>query len=397
MRRDELHRERMRNLRAFLARPRRRRTDDHQIQKRTFERALRMRILALVRWGKQRGVELSKIASLLCVKSNTLSNWRRRFEDPTDRLRPHLIGRKLQSSDLEARKDICAVFQMLGPGVSLRLLRDWFPEVPRAQLEQMQLRYRNIYKKKGWLMLHRLRWTMAGSVWAMDFFEPDKPLDHVYPYVLYIRDLASGYILQTVPCTEQCADFVVKVLAGLFNKYAPPLILKCDNGSAFISKDVQKLAEANQVCILHSPPRTPSYNGACEAGIGATEHRALCHALRNDRGLDLSVEDLWVAREQANVESRLRTHAGPSPRAEWQQRPFRSTTPRDRFMKQVDAFEQQQRQERGILPDMEPSRTQQAMIRRIAIAKAAVAFDLLQIRKQRIPLPIKRLRRGNII
>jgi hypothetical protein len=46
-------------------------------------------------------------------------------------------------------------------------------------------------------------------------------IDGRFPYLLAVRDLASGY-----------------VLAQLFAQYGPPLLLKLDNGSAFRDADL---------------------------------------------------------------------------------------------------------------------------------------------------------------
>lgn len=47
---------------------------------------------------------------------------------------------------------------------------------------------------------------------------------------------------------------------------AHPLVLKGDNGSAFISEQLKDLLRTRRILPLYSPPGTPSYNAACETG-----------------------------------------------------------------------------------------------------------------------------------
>ena len=59
-----------------------------------------------------------------------------------------------------------------------------------------------------------------------------------------------------------------------------PLVLKSDNGSAFVAEALQGWLRAAGVEALFSPPRLPAYNGSCEAGIGALKDRTAARASR---------------------------------------------------------------------------------------------------------------------
>lgn len=63
------------------------------------------------------------------------------------------------------------------------------------------------------------------------------------------------------------------VLAELFDRHGPPLVLKSDNGSAFNSQPLYELLASRAVLWLPSPLRTPRYNGSCEAGIGQMQDK----------------------------------------------------------------------------------------------------------------------------
>jgi transposase InsO family protein len=47
------------------------------------------------------------------------------------------------------------------------------------------------------------------------------------------------------------------------------LAIKGDNGSALIAQETRAMLKAEGIWLLLSPPGTPEYNGACEAGIGS--------------------------------------------------------------------------------------------------------------------------------
>ena len=87
---------------------------------------------------------------------------------------------------------------------------------------------------------------------------------------------------------------------ALVLEHGPPLVLKSDNGSAFISQDFAEWLERWQIVPLLSPVRMPRFNGACEAGIGGAKRRTEYLAARHGRDLDWSGDDLFAAQQWAN-------------------------------------------------------------------------------------------------
>jgi transposase InsO family protein len=86
-----------------------------------------------------------------------------------------------------------------------------------------------------------LHWHRPGAVWAMDHTEPPCAVDGRWRHILAVRDLASRMQLGWIPVTSEDAHEACQALEGLFRRYGPPLVLKSDNGSAFISDDTRKL------------------------------------------------------------------------------------------------------------------------------------------------------------
>jgi len=95
-------------------------------------------------------------------------------------------------------------------------LRDLFPEVARGALENLLERCRSVYRRRSRWLVHTLRWTRPGTVWATDFTTPPALIDGVYPRLLLVRDLASGRQLLGLPCPGESAGLVVAALRFLF-------------------------------------------------------------------------------------------------------------------------------------------------------------------------------------
>ncbi len=107
----------------------------------------------------------------------------------------------------------------------------------------------------------------------MDHADPPRPVDGVYPKVFQVRDLAGYQQLTWEGVPNEQAGPVMEILETLFVEHGAPLVIKADNGSPFISGDLRALLDRWGVRLLLSPPRTPRYNGSCEAGIGSMKKR----------------------------------------------------------------------------------------------------------------------------
>ena len=134
---------------------------------------------------------------------------------------------------------------------------------------------------------------------AAEHADPPHRIDGRWPYILAVRDLASGCQLAWLPVLDETAETTIDALQWLFLEHGPPLVLKSDNGSGFISKAVRRFLDRWQVSPLYSPPRTPEYNGSIEAGNGAKTHTHE-EAARQGRAGHWTADDLEAARRMAN-------------------------------------------------------------------------------------------------
>src|SRR5262249_5290781 len=156
-----------------------------------------------------------------------------------------------------------------------------------------------------------------GAVWAMDFAEAPAPVEGRYPCLLAVRDLGSGQQLLWLPAGGETGAGTVDALAVLGALYGAPVVRKSGNGSAVVGEGVRGWVRAAGVEALFSPPVLPSYNGSCEAGIGALRWRAL----RRGRPGEWTWEDVEGARREANAQGRPQGRRGPTPEEAWAVRP----------------------------------------------------------------------------
>jgi len=357
-----------------------------QRRARQAERTARCSAVAFAQWMQRRGLTRSATARRLGLSASALSRWMRRWEEDRMALRPR--GRPVEDLDRDTRAGILAVFSLMGPHATLAALRDLFPEVARGALENLLERCRSVYRRRSRWLIHTLRWTRPGTVWATDFTEPPAPIDGLYRRLLLVRDLASGRQLLALPCDGESAGVVVAALRFLLQLYGPPLVLKMDNGSTFISAEVERLLKEHGVFALFSPPGTPAYNGSVEAGIGSLEVRAFYESARHDRPGEWTCDDVAAASRQANETVHPWGLGGPTPKQAWQSRTPMTEIEAQLFRAAYDHQQERACTERGIRTSNDASHWLRASIDRVALSRALIERGYLLIRSRRVTPPI---------
>jgi transposase InsO family protein len=219
---------------------------------------------------------------------------------------------------------------------------------------------------------------------GQDFAEAPAPIDGCYSYLLAVRDLASGHQLLWQPLTAPTADTIL-ALGSLFARHGPPLVLKTDNGSPFSAGDTLAFLHQAQVIPLFSPPRTPRYNGAIEAGIGSLKTRTECHALRHGRSA-WTWDDVEAARLEANATARPHGSYGPTPDDLWLNRPALTSLERALFQATLHRLRREVRIHEGYSTEGPlPVRDDRA-VERHAIRRALVEHGYLLFSRRRLPL-----------
>jgi hypothetical protein len=385
-----------------------------QKNRREIERSIRIDTVTFAEWAENLGIAQREAAGKLEMRPGTLANWQRRWEE--DQLAIEPLGRPCHRSDWEDRQNMIAIFYLAGPGIGIPTLRCFFPGTPRSELEYMLARYRDLHLDRDKVLLHVLRWTQPGTVWAMDFTKPPQPVDGIYPYIFLVRDLASGNTLLALPVPSREIKHVIAALAGLFSQYTPPLVLKSDNefdtwtvqdapsrrdwaeeSWAALRRLVALLSEHGVVPLL-SPSYYPEYNAAIEAGIGSFKTRAHHEAARHGHPEQWNCDDVEAARLQANELARPWGTDQDTPDIAWAERRPITREQRADFSAAVQQAESELRQTKteGLLPGMPLGPKDMASARRESIARALTAQGFLKVRRRRFTLGIKRSVLSNI-
>jgi transposase InsO family protein len=356
--------------------------------RRELERQVRLDVLDFRQFTATHGLTRIETAAWLGISERTLRQWE--YDWRVDGLPAERRGRPLARSSREARQAVLDWIEDVGPGIGVPSLQGHFTAMPRAELQDLLRRYRELWRKQHERWQYVLHWQQPGSVWAMDFSEAPLPIDGVYPYLLAVRDLASGMQLLWEPVATMTADVTMAALTMLFTVHGAPVVLKSDNGSAFRAAATKSLLQGWGVVPLFSPPGCPAYNGACEASIGSLKKRTAYQAEHAGRPGRWTSNDVATARQQANEVARPWGAHGPRPAQVWESRQPISRSEGESFQSSVKHMEQEQRAAGGIPMDANLEHYQQAAIDREVIRRALVAHGLLLFTRRRVPTPIKR-------
>ena len=344
---------------------------------------------------RDQGRTLEQCGQLLNLSPRTLRQW-----DQNCRLsRPEtihivLVGRPAARSALPLRQAILDYFKLTGPGIGVPTLQEHFQGVPRAELADMLQRYRAVCRARHTTGQRVLHWQTPGRVWAADFTEPSlygsvglPPIANRYPYVLAVRDLASGCMLAWQPLPALTEEVASAALRRLFDQHGAPLILKMDNGSAFRADAFKQFLEMSGVIPLYSPPSCPGYNGAIEAAIGSLKKRTEDQARAQGRSGRWTFADLAAAQIAANV-SHPRRLNGRTPTSVWQSRT--PVDPGERVVFELSVKRQrfQVRDELRIDQEESLDHWRHSAVDRHAIERALVEHGHLLFTRRQIPLTI---------
>jgi len=322
---------------------------------------------------------------VLGVPRGTLADWLCRWKDPRDRLRAAALGRGGRRPSPEVRKAIRVLVWTIGPGVGIARIQAAFPHESRRAVERIVRSFRRAFTRKCDYTMGKLRWHRPGAVWAMDYTKPPRPIEDTYPWILVVRDLASGNQLLSLAVREATAKTTVRALRSLFNEHGPPLVLKADNGGHFTAHDVRALLDEHHVLLLLSPPRTPTYNGSIEAGARALKDQTRWVARRNARPDAWTRNDVEEARLLANLTCRPRFLRGATPDQAWAARVPIGYSERAAFGARTAEIEAELRAS-GLDP---------GAAARQAIRRTLDEWGILEVRRRRVRLSKRQLMRLN--
>jgi transposase InsO family protein len=393
---SEQHLERIQQiiqLEKAASQHKRRRDPEAQRPRRRLEDQIRQTAVDFYQHTVQAGGTLKEAAECLWLCPRTLRQWC--YDGQTDQGQAPLLGRPLLGASAEQRTAVGDWLRQKGLVIGVPRLCRQFPDVARAELAEVLAGYRAELRHEQWRSVRVLHWQAPGRVWAIDFAEPSllkatcslPPIDAKYPYLLAVRDLASGYQLAWLPVAQADAATVQMVLKELFALHGAPLVLKADNGGPFRADETKAFLERAGIFGLFSPPACPGYNGSIEAAIGSLKKRTQAEACRCGHPGIWTSADVEAARTQGNGSHPLR-HNGRTPTAVWNARTEITMAERFRFALAVESQHERARQELGIDQGACLDHWQEGKVDRKAIERALVEHDYLLFTRRRIPLTI---------
>jgi transposase InsO family protein len=362
--------------------------------RRVIEQRIRQRAVDYYWWRLEHGGTLDDCARDLNLLPRTLRQWK--YDSAPDRIDIVPRGRPQARSQPRQRNEVIDFLKQEGPSVGVPTLREHFPGMARAELEDLLRRFRRVLHVRYHDTVRVLHWQVPGRVWAMDFAEPSElgadwslpPIEGKYPYLVAVRDLASGFQLSWMPLMDPRAETAIEVLRMLFALHGAPLILKMDNGAAFIAEGMKSFLEDAGVIPLYSPPYWPRYNGSIEAGIGSLKWRTDQQATRAGHPGIWTSDDVEAARQQANS-AYWKGLALPTPADAWAGRTNISRQEWLRFQLEVERQRLEARIEEKIGWEEKLDHRGASALDRKALQRALGEHGYLLFTRRRIPLRIR--------
>jgi transposase InsO family protein len=128
-------------------------------------------------------------------------------------------------------------------------------------------------RKRRRRSLRKLTWLVNGAVWAIDGTWFDSPVASLGRRALVVVELNTKGVLTMPSVSGEKVKEVLACLRELIARHGAPLVLKLDNGSGFVADEMTDFCRENDITLLFSPPRRPSYNGTCEVSVRWSKER----------------------------------------------------------------------------------------------------------------------------
>lgn len=350
-------------------------------------REARLSAVRLVRLGRRGGLTREEVGRDLGVQEGTLGAWERRWR--RERLTASPRGRPPSAGLTREQRQIAlhALHESDGRIGVRNLMLVLEPPAARSAVVDFKARWRRAAHRRGGRLCALLEWTRPGAVWAMDWTDPDEPLEGgLYRKILVVRDLGSGRVLLAQALPSERGRAVADALERLIAKYGAPAVIKCDNGGSLTCRLVRLVLEREGILSLVSPPGCPGYNGACEAGIGSLKARVHLIATSAGRTHEWTCDHVERARVELNNTPR---RCAVSAEDRWSVRRPISARERDELWQLYRCHQAAEREARGIALDAQLARLQQSSVDRSAIARACTEVGLVRFRTRRIHPPIR--------
>ncbi len=158
-------------------------------------------------------------------------------------------------------------------------LRQRFPELPRNTTAIFVRAYKAARARNPRRPRCRLVRHVEGAVWAIDGTWMAGPVDGKSRRALVVVELKRRQVMALASVRGERVADVLALLRHLFARHGPPLVLKLDNGSAFIAEALRSFCQEHGIVLMHSPVRLRGWNGTCEVSGRWAKARAAAAAV----------------------------------------------------------------------------------------------------------------------
>lgn len=203
-------------------------------------------------------------------------------------------GRKRRELTLAQRLAVAEALRK-HPIWGLPRLRREIPGLPKNSTAAYVCRLKRVRghrRRRNWCALH---WHVPGAVWAIDGTWFERPVGTNGRRALVVVEMHSRRTLCVESVPGERARAVIACLQRLIVKHGAPLVLKADNGSAFIAKRLAEFSRRHGITLMHSPVRRPRWNGTCEVSGRWAKRRAVAAATLRGASDGLCQADLDCA------------------------------------------------------------------------------------------------------
>ena len=160
------------------------------------------------------------------------------------------------------------------PTIGLPHLRRLIADLPKNATARYLHRVKKLLARRRRRNWRRLHWHVPNAVWAIDGTWLDRPVPGLGRRALIVVELNRRRTIAFQAVRGERAADVRALLLRLIDLHGRPLVLKADNGSAFIARSVAELCRSRGITLMHSPVRRPRWNGTCEVSGRWAKRRA---------------------------------------------------------------------------------------------------------------------------
>lgn len=180
------------------------------------------------------------------------------------------------------------------PHWGLVRLRRRVPGMPKNAAAAYIRRCKPILRRRRRRHWNKVYWHVPGAVWAIDGTWLDQAVAGSGRRALIVVEMQQRKVLALQSVSGERASAVLALLAQLVQQHGAPLVIKADNGSAFIAACVSHFCRRHRITLMHSPVRRPRWNGTCEVSGRWAKARAQAAAVRRG-SVTLCQQDLDAA------------------------------------------------------------------------------------------------------